>query len=236
MTMRAAREIILVMVGTLVNTATVIAGGSIGLLIGKRLPERIKSIVLTALGLITLWIGITMVAQGEKPLLIVIAVVGGAIIGEILHLEQGIDRLAEWLRGLVRSDAPQFVLGFVTASLLFCVGPMTVVGALEDGLKGDPTLLVTKAIMDGFAAVALASSMGAGIVFSFLTVLLVQGGLTVLGAHLQFALEPGILHPLTAVGGILILGLALRLLSVKQVPVANFLPAIPVIIVLAYYF
>lgn len=225
-----------VMVGTLVNTATVIVGAGLGLVVGERLPERIKSIVLTALGLITLWIGVTMVVKGHKPLVIVIAVVVGAIIGELLRLEERIDWLGEWLRRRVRSKAPQFVLGFVTASLLFCVGPMTIVGSLEDGLKGDSTLLVTKAIMDGFAAMALASSLGAGVLFSFLTVLIVQGGLTLLGSQMQFAMEPGVLQPLTAVGGILILGLALRLLALKQVPVANFLPALVIIVPLAYFF
>jgi len=224
------------MVGTLVNTATVIVGGTVGLLVGERLPDRLKRIVLTALGLITVWIGITMVTQGQKPLLIVAAVICGAVCGELLKLEEGITRLGEWLRRQAKSDAPQFVLGFVSASLLFCVGPMTIVGALEDGLRGDSTLLVTKAIMDGFAAIALASSMGAGVLFSCLTVLVVQGGLTLLGSHMQFALEPGVLQPLTAVGGILILGLALRLLDIKLVPVANFLPALIFIIPLAYYF
>lgn len=224
------------MVGTLVNTATVIAGAGIGMIVGERLPERIKKIVITALGLITLWIGMTMVVQGRKPLLIVISVVAGAIIGELLRIEDRLEQFAEWLRLRLRSEAPQFVLGFVSASLLFCVGPMTVVGSLEDGLKGDSTLLVTKAIMDGFAAMALASGLGAGVLFSFLTVLVVQGGLTLLGSQMQFALEPGVLQPMTAVGGILILGLALRLLQVKPVPVANFLPALIIIVALAYAF
>ncbi len=224
------------MVGTLVNTATVIVGAGIGMLVGERLPERFKTTIITALGLITLWIGVTMVVEGQKPLLIVISVVAGAILGEILRLDRRVEQFAEWLRLRVRSRAPQFVLGFVTASLLFCVGPMTVVGSLEDGLKGDATLLVTKAIMDGFAAMALASSLGAGVLFSFLTVLIVQGGLTLLGSQMQFALEPGVLRPMTAVGGILILGLALRLLQIKPVPVANLLPALVIIIPLAYFF
>jgi uncharacterized membrane protein YqgA involved in biofilm formation len=223
-------------VGTLVNTATVIAGATIGLLVGERLPDRFKKTVLTALGLITIWVGITMVVQGEKPLLIVAAVVLGAICGELLRLEDCVSQLGDWMRRRARSEAPQFVLGFVSASLLFCVGPMTLVGSLEDGLRGDSTLLVTKAIMDGFAAVALASSLGAGVLFSSVTVLVVQGGLTLLGSQMQFALDPGVLHPLTAVGGILILGLALRLLEIKPVPVANLLPALAIIIPLACFF
>lgn len=224
------------MIGTLVNTATVIAGAGIGMLVGEKLPDRMKRVVITGLGLITLWIGVNMVITGQKPVLIVVAVIAGAIIGELLHLEKRLDHLAHWVRRRARSEAPQFVLGFVSASLLFCVGPMTVVGSLEDGLKGDPTILVTKAIMDGFAAVALASGMGVGVLFSFLTVLVVQGGLTLLGSQMQFVLEPGILHPLTAVGGIIILGLGLRLLEIKQIPVANFLPALILIVPLAYFF
>jgi uncharacterized membrane protein YqgA involved in biofilm formation len=224
------------MVGTLVNTATVIAGASIGMLIGERLPHRLKRIVITTLGLITLWIGISMVVKGQKPILIVAAIVAGAVAGELLRLEEWINRMGDWVRRRARSEAPQFVLGFVTASLLFCVGPMTVVGSLEDGLKGDPTLLVTKAIMDGFAAVALASGMGAGVLFSFLTVLIVQGGLTLLGSQMQFVLEPGVLQPMTAVGGIIILGLGLRLLEIKHIPVENFLPALVLIVPLACLF
>jgi len=224
------------MVGTLVNTATVIAGAGIGMLIGEKLPDRLKGIVISALGLITLWIGISMVVKGQKPVLIVVAVVAGAVIGELLRLEEWLNRIGEWVRRRARAEAPQFVLGFVSASLLFCVGPMTVVGCLEDGLKGDPTLLVTKAIMDGFAAVALASGMGAGVLFSFLTVLIVQGGLTLLGSQMQFVLEPGILQPMTAVGGIIILGLALRLLEIRRIAVANFLPALVLIVPLAYLF
>jgi len=224
------------MIGTLVNTATVIAGAGIGMLVGERLPDRMKHIVISALGLITLWIGINMVIKGQKPVLVVVAVVAGALIGELLRLEERLERFADWVRRRARSEAPHFVLGFVSASLLFCVGPMTVVGSLEDGLKGDPTLLITKAIMDGFAAVALASGMGVGVLFSFLTVLIVQGGLTLMGSQMQFVLEPGILQPLTAVGGIIILGLGLRLLEIKQIPVANFLPALILIVPLAYFF
>jgi uncharacterized membrane protein YqgA involved in biofilm formation len=224
------------MVGTLVNTGTVIVGATVGMLVGGRLPGRIKQVVISALGLITLWIGIDMVVQGQKPLLIVIAIVSGAILGEILGLEQGIARIGEWLRRRARSDAPHFVLGYVTASLLFCVGPMTVVGSLEDGLRGDSTLLVTKAIMDGFASLALASGLGAGVLFSFITVLVVQGSLTLLGTQMAFAMEPGVLQPMTAVGGIIILGLGLRLLEIKEIPVANFLPALVLILPLAYFF
>ncbi len=224
------------MIGTLVNTATVIVGAGAGMLIGERLPERFRKIAITALGLITLWIGINMVVQGQKPLLIVIAVVLGAVIGELLRFEKRIESIGEWLRKRARSEAPQFVLGFITASLLFCVGPMTVVGSLEDGLKGDSTLLITKSIMDGFAAIALASGMGLGVMFSAVTVLVVQGGLTLLGSRMQFALDPGVLYPMTAVGGIIILGLGLRLLEIKPIPVANFLPALVLILPLAYYF
>ncbi len=224
------------MTGTLVNIATVAVGSSAGLLIGPRLPDRIKNIVINALGLITLWIGVDMVVDGRRPLLIVIAIVLGAITGEVLGIEHGLARFAEWLRTRVGSETPHFVLGFVSASLLFCVGPMTVVGSLEDGMQGDPTLLVTKAIMDGFAAMALSSSLGIGVLFSIITILVVQGGLTLVGSYMRFALEPNILHPLTAVGGIIILGLGLRLLKIREIPVANFLPGLVYIVFLAYFF
>ena len=224
------------MTGTLVNTATVIAGSLIGLAVGDRLPPRIKSSVLNALGLVTLWIGVTMVILGTRTLAIVASLIAGGVIGEILDIEGQLEKFANWLKVRTASSASGFVNGYVTASLLFCVGPMTVVGSIQDGTVGDPTLLLTKAVMDGFAAIALSATTGIGVLFSAITVLVIQGGLTLLSGWLAVLTEPAALNEISAVGGLIILGLGVRLLGLKNIPVANYLPALAIIAVVVAYF
>ncbi|MBD3298861.1 MAG: DUF554 family protein, partial [candidate division Zixibacteria bacterium] len=154
------------MTGALVNTGTVIVGSVIGLAIGDRLPEKIKTSVLNSLGLVTLWIGVTMVIDGTRFLVIVGSLIIGGVIGEILAIEAALARFAEWLKSRTGSSSGKFVSGFVTASLLFCVGPMTVVGSIQDGTVGDATLIFTKSVMDVFAAMALSAATGIGVIFS----------------------------------------------------------------------
>lgn len=220
------------MLGTWVNTLTVLAGSLIGMAIGNRLPERIRKIVFTALALMTLGIGVSMVIRGSRPLIIIGSIVLGGIIGELIDIERQLERFASWLQTRVRVGGGNFVRGFVTASLLFCVGPMTVVGSIQDGLSGDSTILVTKAIMDGFASVALAATTGIGVMFSTITVLVVQGGLSLLGKSLSALTEPQALDQLTGVGGLLIIALAIRMLEIKDIRVGNLLPALVIVALL----
>ncbi len=220
------------MIGTWINIATVVAGSLIGMAIGNRLPERIRQIVFTGLGLMTLGIGVSMVIRGSRPLIIIGSVVLGGVIGELINIERQLERFASWLQTRVRVGGGDFVRGFVTASLLFCVGPMTVVGSIQDGLYGDSTILVTKAIMDGFAAIALAATTGIGVMFSAITVLVIQGGLSLLGRSLSVLTEPKALDQLTGVGGLLIIGLAIRMLEIKDIRVGNLLPALVIVAVL----
>lgn len=223
------------MIGTLVNTGTVIAGSVIGLAVGDRLPERFKTSVLNALGLVTLWIGITMVIRGTRFLAIVASLIIGGVIGEMLAIETNLARFATWLKIKTGSTAGRFVDGFVTASLLFCVGPMTVVGSIQDGTVGDSTLLLTKSLMDGFAAIALSAATGIGVLFSAITVLVIQGGLTLLGGSLAGLTVPASLDQLSAVGGLIILGLGIRILGIKDIPVANYLPALVIIAIVVTF-
>lgn len=220
------------MYGTWINTATVIAGSLLGMAIGNRLPERIRQIVFTGLGLMTLGIGISMVIQGSRPLVIITSVVLGAIIGEWINIERQLERFAGWLQTRINVGGGTFVRGFVTASLLFCVGPMTVVGSIQDGVSGDSTILLTKATMDGFAAIALAATTGIGVLFSAVTVLIIQGGLSLLGQSLSALTEPEALAQLTGVGGLLIIGLAIRMLEIKDIRVGNLLPALVIVAIL----
>lgn len=220
------------MLGTWTNVATVVAGSLIGMAIGNRLPERIRQIVFTGLGLMTLGIGVSMVIRGTRPLIIITSIVLGAVIGELINIERQLERFASWLQTRVKVGGDTFIRGFVTSSLLFCVGPMTVVGSIQDGLSGDSTILVTKAIMDGFGSVALAATTGIGVLFAAVTVLVVQGGLTLLGQSLAVLAEPEALNQLTGVGGLLIIGLAIRMLEIKDIRVGNLLPALVIVAIL----
>jgi uncharacterized membrane protein YqgA involved in biofilm formation len=224
------------MKGTLVNTATVILGSSLGLLIGGRLPEKINTIVMHALGLATLLIGFKMAFKTENILLVIGSLAIGGIIGEILKLEEGLERVGDFIKKKVKSESGSFVLGFVTSSLVFCLGPMTIVGSIQDGVSGDASVLYAKSLLDGFASLVFASSLGVGVLFSSLTVLIFQGGLTLLGSRLSFLLRPQVLDELTATGGLIIVGIGIYLLGIKKIKVGNFLPALVVVVILALIF
>ncbi|MBI3872559.1 MAG: DUF554 domain-containing protein [candidate division Zixibacteria bacterium] len=224
------------MLGTWVNTATVLAGSTIGLAFGDRLPERLKQSVFTGLGLITMSIGISMVIKGSRPLVIVGSLVIGGVIGELIGIERELERFAGWLQRRARVRSGDFVRGFVTASILFCVGPMTVVGSIQDGVSGDSTLLLTKSVMDGFSSIALAATTGVGVLFSAATVIIVQGSLTLLSGLLSALTRPAAIDQLSAVGGLLILGLAIRMLGLKDIRVANYLPALVIVAVAVVWF
>jgi uncharacterized membrane protein YqgA involved in biofilm formation len=222
--------------GYLVNTATVIAGSLLGLLIGSRLPEKIKKIILSGLGLSTLLIGMTMALETNKLILIVGSLVLGGIIGQIIGIEEWLGKMGEKLKKRVGSSSQTFVLGFVTASLLFCTGPMTIVGSLEDGFAQKADLIYIKSLLDAVAAVALTASMGIGVIFSAITVFVLQGILTYAGMFMGDFISEVVLNEISAVGGILILGIGLNILDVAKIRIGNLLPALLVAAVLAYIF
>lgn len=230
--------------GTLLNVAAVLVGGTIGTLLGDRLPARVRDVVTDGLGLVTLVVGglnaaavLDPALQDEVsrgvPLLIVLAsVVIGGVVGAALRLESRLEELGATLqRRLARGQsAPEnrrrFIEGYVSASLVFCVGPLTVLGSLQDGIGDGIELLALKSVLDGFAALAFAASLGWGVVASALTVLVFQGTLTVVGAVMGEVMTDGQVAALTATGGVLLLGVGLRLLRVKPIPVADLLPAL----------
>jgi len=222
--------------GTLVNTATVIIGSSIGLLIGTRFSERINTIVMHALGLSTLLIGFQMAFKTENILLVIGSLALGGIIGELIKLEEALEALGEFIKRKVKSKSGNFVLGFVTSSLVFCIGPLTIVGSIQDGVSGDASVLYAKSLLDGFASIVFASSLGVGVIFSSLTVLIFQGGLTILGTKLSFLLRPEILNELIATGGLIIVGIGIFLLGIKKIKVGNFLPSLVIVVILALIF
>ncbi len=218
--------------GTIVNVIAVLVGSGIGLLVGNRLPDRLQRIITTGLGLATLLIGVQMALKVQNVLVVIASMVIGGIVGEVLGIEAGLERAGEWLKARARSASGTFVTGFVTASLVFCVGPMTILGSIQEGLSGSAEIIYTKSMLDGAASIAFASSLGPGVSFAAVTVLVFQGALTLLGGQLTFLLRPEILNELTATGGLLILGIGLLLLEVKRLPVANLLPALVVAVLL----
>jgi uncharacterized protein len=224
------------MTGTLINVGAVLLGTTIGVTVGRRLPAGLQQRVLAGLGLVTAVIGVDLALawRDTSALYVLGAILLGGLIGEALGIEARLARLGDRLqRRVVRSrdpargaDESTVSEAFFTASLLFCVGPLTVVGSFEDGLNGNVEPLATKSLLDGFASIALASTLGAGVAFAAATVLVVQGALT-LGAGLFADLLRGeALSAMTSTGGVLIIGISLRLLDLKDVKVGNFLPAL----------
>lgn len=230
--------------GTLLNVATVLAGSGIGVLLGDRLPQRTRDVVTDGLGLVVLLVaGLSTLAVRDPalsdavgssaPVLVVLgAVLVGGIVGSLLRIEERLEGLGAAMRARLpgghgdHAERHRFTEGFVTASLVFCVGPLTVLGSLDDGLGRGIDKLALKATLDGFASVAFAASLGWGVAASALAVLVVQGSLTVLGAALGGLLPDAHLAALTATGGLLLVGVALRLLRVRPIPVGDLLPAL----------
>jgi uncharacterized membrane protein YqgA involved in biofilm formation len=222
--------------GTLLNLAAIGAGASIGALLGDRVPERLRETLVAALGLFTLALGVQQAlasfgddltrAMGRSaPLLVLGALLAGGLAGEAVRLEGRLERLGEAVKRRLGGQAA-FVEGFVLASLVACVGPLAVLGAFADGLRGDLGLLAVKSLLDGFAMLAFASTLGWGVAASGLSVLVYQGGLTVLAAGLRQVMTPAVVAAMTAVGGLLVIAIGLRLLGLLRIRVANLLPAV----------
>ncbi len=214
--------------GTLVNAAAVVLGGGAGLAIGRRVPERVRGIVMQGVGLATVLIGVQMALQVRNVVGLIVSLAAGGALGELLCIEDRLERLGALVQRRLGPSGTTggFVQGFVTSSLLFCVGPMTLLGAIQDGLGQPPVLLYTKSVLDGISAVALAGALGAGVVLSAATVLVYQGGVTLLAGVVQRGMTPEVVREVTAVGGALIFGLGLGILEVRRIRVGNLLPAL----------
>ncbi len=222
------------------NVATVVGGTGIGVLVGPRLPERLRTTVLQGVGLVTVALGIANASRTRNLVFPLVAVVIGGALGELMRLEDGLEGIGSWLRRRLGVDAGQearrFVEGFVSASLLFCVGPLTILGSLSDGLGRGAEQLLVKAALDGSVALVLASTLGVGVGLSALSLLVVQGGITSAAGLLAEVLDDRMVDELTATGGIIILGIALRLLDLKPVRVGSFLPALVLVPLLVALF
>jgi uncharacterized membrane protein YqgA involved in biofilm formation len=213
-------------VGTLANAGAIVAGSLVGILMHGRFPENVKRIVFQGLGLSVLLIGLQMSLKMDRPLLVVFSMVLGGIAGELLRIEDHLESLGERVKTLARSRNAMFTDGFVSASLIYCVGSMAILGSLDDGLRNDPTILFTKATLDGFASIPLASTYGVGVMFSAVPVFLYQGAITLGAGSVREFVTPELLTQITATGGLLILSIGVNLLGFMQIRVGNFLPAL----------
>lgn len=226
------------MKGTIVNVVAIFLGCSVGLILKSKFPEKIEKIIMQALGLASLLIGMQMAIKADNILLVIFSLVIGGVIGEIIDIEAGLERFGERIKRKFKSNntPERFVEGFLTASLLYCVGSMAIMGAIKEGLSGNPDILYAKSLLDGITSIAFTAVMGIGVLFSAIPVFLYQGGITLLARTIKDFLSPKIINEMTAVGGILIWGIGFGLLGIKKIKVGNLLPAILVAAFLAAIF
>ena len=226
------------MKGTIVNVVAIFLGCSAGFILKSKFPEKIEKIIMQALGLASLLIGMQMAIKADNILLVIFSLVIGGVIGEIIDIEAGLERFGERIKGKFKSNntSERFVEGFLTASLLYCVGSMAIMGAIKEGLSGNPDILYAKSLLDGITSIAFTAVMGIGVLFSAIPVFLYQGGITLLARTIKDFLSPKIINEMTAVGGILIWGIGFGLLGIKKIKVGNLLPAILVAAFLAAIF
>ena len=222
------------MLGTIVNVTAVIAGSSIGLLLKSKLPEKITAIVFQGIGLVTIFFGVAMASRSQNWVVLILSVVSGAILGQALNLDERMNRAGEMLKKSLKIKNQRFTEGMVTAFLLFCMGSLTVLGALEEGMNQNPELLLAKSVMDGFSSIALAAAMGIGVMFSVIPLLIYQGGITLFAGSLQNVLSEPMIMEITAAGGIILLGMGINILEIKKIKVLNLLPALVMAAVFYY--
>jgi len=221
------------MLGTLINMGAIIAGSLIGLIIGNRFSARIRETIIAGLGLFTLGYGLLTFLDSNNPLIPLGGLLVGALLGEWWNIETGLENFGRFLKRIfIKEDSYQtnqvrFVEGFVTASLIFCIGPMAILGSVQDGMTGSIELLAIKSTLDGFAAIAFASSLGIGVLFSALSILLYQGSITLLSGYFSRVFSNSMINEMTAVGGLILMAIAISsLLQIKKIRTGSYLPAL----------
>ena len=220
------------MFGNLINAASIIVGGLIGSFFNRALPQRYQTIIFQGIGLFVIVLGISLSIKMEHILVSVFSLLLGAIFGELLRLDRQIERFGEWLKRSLKFKNEKFTDGFVSASLIYCTGAMAVLGAIEEGTGNFPTILLTKSAMDGVSSIAFASALGVGVIFSAVSVVFYQGTITLIAFLFANKLDMAIVNEMSAVGGILIVGLGLNILEIKEVKVVNLLPSLVFVILL----
>ncbi len=227
------------MIGTIINVIAIIVGSTVGVLFGSRLSENLKNTVIAGMGLFTTAVGIQMFLKTENALIVLGALIFGAILGDWWGVEDGLQHLGIWLEkrfsGNSDGGSSHFVRGFLTASVLFCTGPMAVLGSISDGLRGDYLTLSIKSVLDGIISIAFASTLGIGVAFAALPVLIYQGSISLLAAQLNSLVSTSMMNEMTATGGVLLMGIGISsLLEIKKIRVGNFLPALAIAPIIVY--
>lgn len=222
------------MLGTIVNVITVVAGSAIGLALNRKLPARFIKIFFQVVGLFTLFLGVSMALKTTHVMHMVFALITGAVIGELLRLDRMMERLGDFMKSKLKIGNEKFTEGLLTAFLLYCMGSLTILGAIEEGMGGSSELLLIKSLMDGISSIALASGLGIGVLFSAVPLLIYQGGITLLASEFGEFFPELMVIELSAVGGILLIGLGINILEIKKINVMNMLPALVMIVVLLW--
>ncbi|MFW6022841.1 MAG: DUF554 domain-containing protein [Halanaerobiaceae bacterium] len=218
--------------GSIVNFFAILAGSILGVLFKGKFPKKILVTIMHGLGLAVILIGLQMALKTENMLIVIFSLVLGGIVGEIIDIEKRLNNIGEYIKRKFNSEDDLFVQGFVQSSLVFCVGAMAIMGSIQDGLNNDPTILFNKSILDGFASIAFSATSGIGVAFSAIPVLLYQGGITILASFVEKYLTVPMITEMTAVGGLLILGIGLNIMGIGKIKVGNLLPALVFSIIL----
>ena len=214
--------------GTLINTATVLVGGTVGIAMGNKIPDRVRTIVVQVIGMLTIGLGLSDLPKTHNMVFPLLGMVFGAVIGEVLRIEDRLEGLGEIIRKRFakRQDPGPFISGFVTASLLFCIGPLTILGAIQDASGATPQLYIIKGTLDGFMSVIFGAIHGVGVLFSAVSVFIVQGTLTLFGTSLDSLLNDRMRVELFATGGLAVMAIGLNLLEIKKIRLGSLLPGL----------
>ncbi len=222
--------------GTLFNALAILLGGAIGLFAGRLVSERVQRSIFQCLGLFCLYLGADMALRMQHVLAVLLSFILGTAAGELMDLDVRLNALSDRIKARLRIGSKTFTEGFVTATLLFCIGSMAILGAIEDGVRGNPGLLVTKGVMDGTATLFLTASLGVGVLFSALPVLLYQGALTLAAGWAQALITPAMLADLSGLGGLMIMGIGLNLLRITEIRTGNMLPGLVLMLLFSALF
>lgn len=226
----------MILLGTIVNIITVITGSLGGYFFHSKLPPKILKLVFQGIGLFTIFIGIDMASKTSNFIILVFSIILGAAFGEWIDIDKYINRFSLWIKRKIKSDNESFSEGMISAFLLFCMGSMTILGAFEEGTKGNSELLIAKSLMDGFGALALASALGLGVIFSIIPLFIFQGGLTLLSFWMGNLMPDAVINEMTATGGLMLTGLGLSIMEIKKIKIINLLPALVFSVILAFLF
>jgi hypothetical protein len=226
------------MIGTIVNVGAVLAGSTVGILFRGKFPEKIQNSVIHGISLAVLLIGFQMafsIEKSEDILLVIFSLVIGAVIGEVLEIEKKLNDFGQGIKEKIGGKDDLFVQGFVQASLIYCVGAMAIMGSIQDGLNGDPSILFTKSLLDGTTAVAFAASTGIGVAFSVIPIFIYQGSITILAGWAEAFLTQDMIRIMTSTGGLLIAAIGFNMLGKSKIKTGNLLPSLAVAVILAFF-